>query len=317
MKIIHKKRLSIKDLLEICKIDEKSWFSKMEIKKQLPRWAYWLSILGSSCNANVRKYNSVYLAINDNGNIVGYLMAYVASKPKVYHPVLLLIYILYYFIFLFLKAGRLLLSERRLYYWQWAATVKIGKQYLAGKKYKKISEGVCVAIYPEYRKQGVYRELTKKLFGEVDGYYIFQTTTESVYQAHEAMGYKKIFEAPFFYPEKDITFIMYGDKHILVKGNKNSLKEGQIYTLNDGVTYDIIHEHFEDGSGSWCYDIVLMKDLIDEKTGEIRMHGGGDIVDQEDCSLDEIRERGVLIGQLGETHFFNPDNNYRLERIGG
>jgi hypothetical protein len=95
----------------------------------------------------------------------------------------------------------------------------------------------------------------------------------------------------------------------------NELKEGQIYTLNDGQTYDVIHEHWADGSGSWCYDIVLMKDLIDGKTGEIRMHGGGGIVDQEDWCLEEIREKGVLVGQLGKTHFYNPENGYRLEKI--
>jgi len=95
----------------------------------------------------------------------------------------------------------------------------------------------------------------------------------------------------------------------------NKLKEGQIYTLNDGKTYDVIHEHFEDGSGGMCYDIVLMKDILDPETGEIIIHGGGDIVEQEDCSLDKIREKGVLVGQLGKTHFFNPDNNYRLEEI--
>jgi len=93
----------------------------------------------------------------------------------------------------------------------------------------------------------------------------------------------------------------------------NELKEGQIYTLNDCQTYDIIHEHFEDGSGGMCYDIVLMKDIIDEETGEIKMYGGGDIVDQEDWSLEVIREKGVLVGQLGVTHFFNPANGYRLE----
>jgi len=95
----------------------------------------------------------------------------------------------------------------------------------------------------------------------------------------------------------------------------NELKEGQIYTLNDGQTYDVIHEHFEDGSGSWCYDIVLMKDIIDEKTGQICMSGDGDIVEQENWSLDLIREKGVLVGQLGVTHFYNPDNGYRLEAI--
>ena len=95
----------------------------------------------------------------------------------------------------------------------------------------------------------------------------------------------------------------------------NILKAGQIYTLNDGQTYDVICDHFDDGSGGMCYDIVIMKDITDPKTGKVIMHGGGDVVDQENCSLKEIREKGVLVGQLGETHFYNPNNGYRLEEI--
>ena len=94
----------------------------------------------------------------------------------------------------------------------------------------------------------------------------------------------------------------------------NKLKEGQIYTLNNGQTYDIIHRHFYDGSGSWCYEIVVKKDIVDEKTGTVLI-GDGCSIEWENCSLDEIRKDGVLVGQLGETHFFNPDNNYRLEKI--
>jgi len=93
----------------------------------------------------------------------------------------------------------------------------------------------------------------------------------------------------------------------------NELKEGLIYTLNNGETYDIIHEHFYDGSGSWCYEIVIMKGMLDEN-GKVLMSGGGFTVDWEDCSLDEIRKNGVLVGELGKTHFFNPNNNYRLEK---
>jgi hypothetical protein len=94
----------------------------------------------------------------------------------------------------------------------------------------------------------------------------------------------------------------------------NTLKEGQIYTLNDGETYDVIHEHFYDGSGSWCYEIVVMKDIISDKTGKVLISGDGQTIDWENIAIDEIRERGVLVGQLGKTHFFNPDNGYRLEK---
>jgi hypothetical protein len=95
----------------------------------------------------------------------------------------------------------------------------------------------------------------------------------------------------------------------------NELKEGQIYTLNNGETYDVIHKHFEDGSGSWCYEIVVMKDIISEKTGEVLVTGGRGVIDWEDWSIDKIRKEGVLVGEIGKTHFFNPDNHYRLETI--
>jgi hypothetical protein len=96
----------------------------------------------------------------------------------------------------------------------------------------------------------------------------------------------------------------------------NELKEGQIYTLNNGETYDVIHDSFEDGSGSWCYEIVVMKDLVDKETGEVLISGGGYTVEWEDCAIDQIRKEGVLVGEIGKTHFFNPDN-HRLEAIGG
>jgi len=208
MKIIHKNRLSFRDLLDICKISEKAWdYTKDKLR--------FLSVLGDMVHSETRKYNTVYLAINNNGDCVGYLTAFVANKTKVWHPCLAFIYLIYYFISLFYKDGRRILAWRHLYHWQKAAMVKIGKQYLAGKDYKKISEGLSVAIFPEYRKQGVYREMTRKLIEEVEGYYIFHTSTESDYRAHETMGYKKIFEAPYFYPEKETTFIMYGERSLL------------------------------------------------------------------------------------------------------
>jgi hypothetical protein len=95
----------------------------------------------------------------------------------------------------------------------------------------------------------------------------------------------------------------------------NKLSEGQIYTLNDGETYDVIHETWEDGYGSWCYEIVVMKDIIDKKTGKVIMSGGGQAVDWEDTAIYEIRKNGVLVGQLGVTHFYNPENHYNLEVI--
>jgi len=96
----------------------------------------------------------------------------------------------------------------------------------------------------------------------------------------------------------------------------NTLKEGQIYTLNDGETYDVIHRHFYDGSGSWCYEIVIMKEIISGSKFVWSKDDIGCSIEWENIAIDEIRERGVLVGQLGKTHFFNPDNGYRLEKKG-
>ena len=94
----------------------------------------------------------------------------------------------------------------------------------------------------------------------------------------------------------------------------NKLKEGQIYTLNDGQTYDVIHRHFEDGSGSWCYEIVIMQEVIYEGKVIWSKDLIGCSIEWENCALDTIRKYGVLVGQLGKTHFFNP-NNYKLEKL--
>jgi len=206
MKIIHKTRLSFKDLLDICKINDSSWDYSNEGKGKLR----FFSILGGMTNYNVIKYNSVYMTV-DKGKTVGYLMAYVSNSPKVYHPVWFLIYLICCFILSFSEVGRKCLAWRKLYHRQWRELVIIGKQYLLGKNYKKVSEGCCVAICPEYRKKGLYKEMLKLLFNEIgNGYFLFQTSTESDYQAHEAVGFKKILSAPFFYPDKNVTFIMYG-----------------------------------------------------------------------------------------------------------
>jgi hypothetical protein len=95
----------------------------------------------------------------------------------------------------------------------------------------------------------------------------------------------------------------------------NILKEGQIYTLNNGETYDIIHEQWEDGSGSWCYEIVIMKEVF-YSNGKViwGKENIGCSIDYEDIAIDEIREKGVLVGQLGETHIFNPKTR-KLEAV--
>ena len=72
----------------------------------------------------------------------------------------------------------------------------------------------------------------------------------------------------------------------------NVLKPGQIYTLNGGETYDVIRPCWEDGSGVICYQIFYMKGK----------YADGGCIEWEDEALEEIRNKGVLVGELGETH---------------
>ena len=209
VKIIHKNRLPLKYLKDICKIKSKSWDY---MSPGRTRFNYWLSILIAAVSRNSRKHNSVYLALNDSGYCVGFLLAQVYGKPRQLHPILFLIYIACCFLLFLSKDGRHILVWRKMYNFHLSTAVQLGKQALLGKDYKKISEGLIVAVYPEYRKSGIYREMTRLLMREIAGYFIFHTATDCTYQAHDAMGFKKIFEVPYFYPEEDITFIMYGNK---------------------------------------------------------------------------------------------------------
>jgi hypothetical protein len=94
----------------------------------------------------------------------------------------------------------------------------------------------------------------------------------------------------------------------------NELKEGQIYTLNNGETYDVIHEYFEDGSGSWCYEIVIMKEIFYQGKVIRGKESIGYSIEWEDEAIDEIRKNGSLVGEIGKTHYFNPVT-HRLEAL--
>jgi hypothetical protein len=39
----------------------------------------------------------------------------------------------------------------------------------------------------------------------------------------------------------------------------------------------------------------------------------GYVIEWEDAAIDEIIKRGILVGQLGKTHFYNPANHNKLE----
>ena len=212
MKIIHKDRLPLKYLKSICRINASVWYNGCPNRT---KFIYWLDVLAGATSQNKWAHNYLDLALDDKGICIGYLMAYVSSKPRIFHPVMALINFLACFLLFFSKDGRGLLALHRMFRFHQDATVRLGKAALLGKDYKKISEGILVAIYPKYHKFGIYREMTKRLMEKIKGYFIFHTSTECVYQAHKAIGYKKIFECPYFYPEKHTSFIMYGEKSSL------------------------------------------------------------------------------------------------------
>jgi hypothetical protein len=201
--------LPLKYLKEICILHSKAWDYDYPGRT---RFNYWLSILLGVTDQSSRTHNSVYLALNTKGECIGYLSAYIYGKRKKLHPILFLIHQIACFLLVFSKDGLGCLLWRRLYKSHKNKSVELGKAALLGMDYKKISELLTVAICPEYQKIGIYREMTRRVFTEIKGYLIFHTSTESDYKAHEAMGYKKIFEVPYFYPEKHITFIMYAEK---------------------------------------------------------------------------------------------------------
>jgi hypothetical protein len=218
MEIIEKNKIPLKYLKDICKIMSKSWDYMIPNRS---RPVYWLSIVIAAFNRTNRKHNTVYLALNNNKKCIGFLLAKVTGKPGQFHPIHYLLYIICCFLLSFSKDGRYILAWRKMYHWHESTAVRLGKQALLGKNYKKISEGLTVAILPEYRKSGTYREMNLQLMQKIDGFFVFPTSTECVYQAHEAMGFKKLFAVPYFYPEKDTTFIMYGEELKLVQAPSN------------------------------------------------------------------------------------------------
>jgi len=212
VKLIRKSYLPLKFVKSVCKINASVWDYDHPGRT---RFIYWLGILAGVTSENKWNYNYLDLAIDKNGECIGYMMAYLSNKHKKCHPILILIHFLACFLLSFSKDGREILQWRRLYRFHQDASVQIGKASLMGKDYKKVSEGISIAIYPIYHKFGIYRNMTKRLLENLKGFYIFHTSTECVYQAHEAFGFKKIFECPHFYPEKETTFIMYGQKSFL------------------------------------------------------------------------------------------------------
>lgn len=209
MEIISRCRLPIKYLKDLCKLNSAAWNFNNEDQSR-SKLNYWLSVLGCLTDYINRRHNFICLAI-DKGVCVGYLLAQISSKPKQFHPVLLIIRTLVSFLLFLTKDGREILSWEKIQLWHLDKTVQIGKKILAGKNYKKVSMGIAVTVAPEYRKSGIYKRMTQLLMSNITGYYIFYTSTESVYQAHEKMGYKTIYKVPYPYPKDEMAYIMYSD----------------------------------------------------------------------------------------------------------
>ena len=210
MQIIFKRYIPIKYLEDFVKVYEKGWDHNFPGCTELN---YWLSILLWITDYVNCRFNYVCLAI-DNDVCVGYLMASVAGKAMGCHPALFVINKVVAIILLLSRQGRGILFEHNLYREYMDKALQLGKLILAGKK--KISVERSVAVIPAYRKSGIYREMTKRLFEKIHGYLIFHTSTESVYEAHERMGYKRLYTAPFPNSMSEGTmFIMYGDKTIV------------------------------------------------------------------------------------------------------
>lgn len=213
MTIIKKHSVPLAYLKALCAINEKAW----DYAFGHTRISYWARIVLGLTDAISRRHNALYLAV-ENGVCAGYLMARIAGRPVLARPLLRAINAAAHLVLARSKRGREELASKALYDDQLDKMVRLGKYVLAGKNHRKVSEGIMVAVRPEYRKAGLYRELTMRLMEDIQGYFIFQSSTESVYKAHQAMGYRTIFELPLFYPEKHRAFIMYGEPALIAGG---------------------------------------------------------------------------------------------------
>ena len=181
------------------------------------RLNYWLNILFSLTDYVNRKSNYVCLAL-ENDACMGHLSACMANRPGHLHLMFFLLNKAVAFLLLLSKQGRQILKDDMLYNDHLYKSVQVGKYAIAGSGHKKVSFGISVAVDPGYRNSGIYKNMVKMLLNNLDGLFIFHTSTESVWQAHEKIGFKKIYEVPCPKPSKEKSFIMYGNKNDLFAG---------------------------------------------------------------------------------------------------
>jgi len=187
---------------------------------------YFFNVLVDSTSFIIRKKNMVILTI-ENNQCIGYLFAYIPSIGKVFHPILFLINIVVTLMLSLSTIGRKIIKLNTVYQNSNWKAVEIANYGLTGINYKKTPIGCSVAVDPDFRKRGIYSNMIRYIFSFIDskrdGPFIFQTSTESDYIAHEKMGFKHLYSPPFpylrepFFKEEDelISYIMYGFKEDL------------------------------------------------------------------------------------------------------
>jgi len=213
--MFQKKRIPLTCLKSIVDMHQKAWSFDLGSP-----FLNWIAVLVKVCDKKNRKHNVCVLTFDMSeldcktlklrvDELIGFALVYNANKPKQYHPILCMIYWFCYIILLFSKHGRGCLRWRKMFASHQEAALTLGKQALFGLTKGKTSEGLVIVTDPKFQKQGVYTGMMNAIFKNMKGYFIFHTSTDCTYQAHNRFECKKIFEVPMFFPEKEITFIMY------------------------------------------------------------------------------------------------------------
>jgi len=218
MEIIVKNRIPFKYLKTLVQSYAESWDWEFD---GLSKFNYYVGILYSLTDRQSKNHNFCCFAV-ENNKCVGHILAYVANKPKIIHPVIRFINNVCSLLLILNKQGRIAKRGYDLYLDFYEKAIGLGKLVIGGKQnQKKISEGFSVSVDKSCRNRGIYRKMNEALFDAVEGIFILHTETCSVYQAHEALGFKHLFEVP--YPNgiegyswgKSNSFVMYGSKENL------------------------------------------------------------------------------------------------------
>lgn len=215
MEIIVKPRIPFKYLRALVQSYAESWDWEFD---GLSKFGYYVGILYSLTDRQSKYHNFCIFAVEDN-KCIGHILAYVANRPKAIHPVFILINKICSLLLMLNKQNRIAKRDYDLYLDFYKRAIGLGKLVIGGKKNQnKISEGLSVSVDKSHRNKGIYRKMNKTLFDSIKGVFILHTETNSVYQAHEKLGFKHLFEVP--YPDgiegyswgKSNSFVMYGSK---------------------------------------------------------------------------------------------------------